>query len=141
MARIVTIDDDEDILFQLRFVLSRAGHEVFPLLKTDRLVDQVRKVAPDLVITDIVMPGLMGGGVYHLLRQELGNSLPIIVSSGTRLRLKGSENDPLIEYCPKPVDYEELLEKIEELLRKRQEIVVGADDDLDELDSAEPDNN
>ncbi|MGC8841038.1 MAG: response regulator transcription factor [Candidatus Sumerlaeaceae bacterium] len=133
----MTIDDDEDILFQLRFVLSRAGHQVYPLLKTDRLIEQVRKVSPDIVVTDIVMPGLMGGAVYHLLRQELGGSLPIIVSSGTRLKIKGADNDPLLDYCPKPVDYDELLQKIDELLRKKHELQLSEDDDFDNLDAAE----
>lgn len=132
MARIVTIDDDEDVLFQLRFVLTRAGHEVFPLLRTDRLAQEVRRVSPDLVITDIVMPGLMGGGVYQLLRRELGPMLPVIVSSGTKLRIRGSENDQLLAYCPKPVDYEELLRVIDELLRKKCEGVTPLADDMDD---------
>ncbi|MCX7625636.1 MAG: response regulator [Candidatus Sumerlaeaceae bacterium] len=133
MARIVTIDDDEDVLFQLRFVLTRAGHEVFPLLRTDRIAHEVRRVSPDLVITDIVMPGVMGGGVYQLLRREIGPQLPIIVSSGTKLRIKGSEKDALLAYCPKPVDYEELLKLIEDLLRKRYETVGPLDSDLDDF--------
>lgn len=138
MARIVTIDDDEDVLFQLRFILTRAGHEVFPLLRTDRLAQEVKRVSPDLVITDIVMPGLMGGGVYHLLRRELGAELPIIVSSGTKLRIRGSEKDRLLAYCPKPVDYEELLRVIEELLRKKCDGMSSIENDMDDCCEEKP---
>jgi len=130
MARILTIDDDEDVLFQLRFVLSRAGHEVFPLLRADRIAEQVKKVAPDIVISDLVMPGIMGGGVYHLLRKELGPQLPIIISSGTKLKIRGSENDPLLAYCPKPVDFDQMLATIDELLQKKQQ----AAEELDDID-------
>lgn len=130
MAKILTIDDDEDVLFQLRFVLSRAGHEVFPLLRADRIAEQVKKVAPDIVISDLVMPGIMGGGVYHLLRKELGPQLPIIISSGTKLKIRGSENDPLLAYCPKPVDFDQMLATIDELLQKKQQ----AAEELDDID-------
>jgi DNA-binding NtrC family response regulator len=130
MARILTIDDDEDVLFQLRFVLSRAGHEVFPLLRADRIAEQVKKVAPDIVISDLVMPGIMGGGVYHLLRKEVGPQLPIIISSGTKLKIRGSENDPLLAYCPKPVDFDQMLVTIDELLQKKQQ----AAEELDDID-------
>jgi DNA-binding NtrC family response regulator len=130
MARILTIDDDEDVLFQLRFVLSRAGHEVFPLLRADRIAEQVKKVAPDIVISDLVMPGMMGGGVYHLLRKEVGPQLPIIISSGTKLKIRGSENDPLLAYCPKPVDFDQMLATIDELLQKKQQ----AAEELDDID-------
>ena len=133
MARIMTIDDEEDILFQLRFVLGRAGHDVLPLLRADRLVEEVRKAAPDLVITDIVMPGLMGGAVYYLLRSKIGDHLPIIVSSGTRLRLKDAENDPLLAYCPKPVDYGELLATIDSLLEKKLQRLEASEQDLDDV--------
>jgi DNA-binding NtrC family response regulator len=128
MARILTIDDDEDVLFQLRFVLSRAGHEVFPLLRADRIAEQVKKVAPDIVISDLVMPGIMGGGVYHLLRKEVGPQLPIIISSGTKLKIRGSENDPLLAYCPKPVDFDQMLVTIDELLQKKQQAAEELDD-------------
>jgi DNA-binding NtrC family response regulator len=130
MARILTIDDDEDVLFQLRFVLSRAGHEVSPLLRADRIAEQVKKVAPDIVISDLVMPGIMGGGVYHLLRKEVGPQLPIIISSGTKLKIRGSENDPLLAYCPKPVDFDQMLVTIDELLQKKQQ----AAEELDDID-------
>lgn len=131
MAKIMTIDDDEDILFQLRYILTRAGHEVLPLLRADRLIEQVRKAKPDLVITDIVMPGIMGGGVYNLIREKIGPHLPIIISSGTRLRLRGTDQDPLVAYCPKPVDFDELNACINELLEKKSRIESG-EEDLDE---------
>ncbi len=128
MARIMTIDDDEDILFQLRFVLTRAGHEVLPLLRADRLIEQIRKSKPDLVITDIVMPGIMGGGIYNLIRENIGHHLPVIISSGTRLRVRGTDQDPLVAYCPKPVDFEDLMARINELLEKKECLEREADD-------------
>jgi len=135
MAKILTVDDDEDVLFQLRFALSRFGHEVFPLARADRLIEQFQKVQPDIVISDIVMPGIMGGGVYGMIRQKLGPHVPVIVSSGTRLKIREGENDPLLAYCPKPVDFEELENTIKMLLERKEALIAGnaSEDDIDDV--------
>jgi len=134
MAKIVIIDDEMDSLIILRTFLTRSGHEVFPLLRAERALQEIELVNPDLVITDIVMPGVMGGTLYDAIRKQLGPSLPVIVSSGTRLRVK-DKNDPLLAYCPKPVDFDELLAAINRLLERRRELfdqgTQNANEDLD----------
>ncbi|MBI3737186.1 response regulator [Candidatus Sumerlaeota bacterium] len=117
MARILTIDDDKDCLAILRGFLMVGKHEPLPLLRADRVVDAVKEVNPDLVITDLMMPGVTGGLVYQAIRKSIGPFMPIIVSSGSNLKLK-LPDDPLVAYCPKPVEMNTLLKAIDELLAK-----------------------
>jgi DNA-binding NtrC family response regulator len=135
MARIMTIDDDEDTLYQLRQWLRRAGHETLPLLRADRIVEEIRAAQPDLIITDVVMPGIMGGGVYSLVREKIGPHMPVIVSSGTRMQIKGGQNDPLLAYCPKPVDYDTLFATIDTLLEKKRRLEEKGQEEVDDFDS------
>lgn len=126
MARILIIDDEKDCLLILQDLLNEAGHQVFPLLRADRIVEQIRSVRPDLIVTDIMMPGVTGGTLYEAIRNEVGPSLPIVISSGVRLRLR--VDDPLVAYCPKPVDFTVLQDTVGELLRK----AMSAADDSSE---------
>lgn len=115
VARILVIDDEKEILVLLQQLLVAAGHEVFPLLRADRVMEQLVAVAPDLVITDIMMPGVTGGTVYSAIREQVGPNLPVIVSTGFKMKLRAE--DPLLAYCPKPLDPELLLDTVQRLLR------------------------
>ena len=117
MAKILIIDDDKDCLVQLRALLVHAGYEVHPMLRADRLLEDMRSIRPDLVITDLMMPGITGGTVYEAIRHEIGPNMPVIISSGTRIRLRIATEDPMLAYCPKPVDFENLRETIKRLLK------------------------
>lgn len=116
MARILIIEDDKDCLIALRLFLMNAGHEVFPMLRAEKAVEEIREAKPDLVITDLMLPGVTGGSVYEAIRREFGPRMPVIVSSGTRMRLRTVRADSLLAYCPKPVDYHDLLKTIDRLL-------------------------
>jgi CheY-like chemotaxis protein len=106
MAKILVIDDDEISLTILRGLLRRQGHEVNVLDRSDRALDYIRDLQPDLVVTDIMMPGSTGGAVYAMIRKKIGAGLPVIVCSATRLRIK--QDDPLLAHLSKPVDSAEL---------------------------------
>lgn len=116
MARILMFDDDRDCLTILSTFLKLGNHEPYPLLRAEQMVQAVEEVNPGLVITDLMMPGMTGGYVYHGIRAKFGPHLPIIVSSGSNLRLK-LPDDPLLDYCPKPVDMGQLLETVNKLLK------------------------
>ena len=108
MARILMFDDDETFLRILALILRDKGHEPFPSMKPEAAVELVRAVKPDLVMTDLMMPGVTGSMVYLAIRKEIGPELPIIICSGTRLKLS-VKVDPKLSYCPKPSDFETLV--------------------------------
>ncbi len=115
MAKILLADDDQDFLEILKNILQKAGYELSLLTSGDEVIDEIIRFDPDLVITDILMPGITGGYVYEEIRRNTGPDLPVIVVSGTKMKLN-VPNDELLKYCPKPVNFPKLLEIIGILL-------------------------
>ena len=115
MAKILLIDDDEDFLEISKKFLQKAGYELSLLTSGVEVIDEIIRFNPDLVITDILMPGITGGYVYEEIRRNTGPDLPVIIISGTKMKLITPE-DKCIDYCPKPINYPLLLEKIKKLL-------------------------
>lgn len=115
MARILIIDDDKEDLFLWRMTLERAEHEVFALAGGGKALERIAARQPDLVITDIMMPGLTGGTIYEMIRSEIGPDLPVILCTGSSLKPRPTE-DPLMQFCLKTDGAETLLEATERLL-------------------------
>jgi two-component system, OmpR family, phosphate regulon response regulator PhoB len=119
MARILVIDDDPDVLAFRKILLGSGGHEVRTLSGAESVVDEVREFRPHLVITDIMMPGLTGGGVCDALRTEFGPELPIIVSSALHVKVRSrKEKDPLLVHLSKAESPEKMLDAVQALLHK-----------------------
>ena len=115
MAKIIAIDDDKNWLNILTLILKNANHEVFPLESGEKIIEVIKKVTPDLVMIDTMMPGISGGAVYRIIRKEIGLNMPIIICSVSKLKISQFK-DILLAYCPKPVDNKKLLETIQKLL-------------------------
>jgi len=118
--RIIIIDDDEDFLEIMNTRLKKEGYEVSSLISGSGLRGEVCEFNPDLVITDILMPGITGAYVYEEIRKICGPDMPVIVSTATRMKLKHIKDD-FLEYCPKPVDFDKLFETIQRLVSLSQE--------------------
>jgi len=82
MSRILVVDDEPDQRFLLRRIFERAGHEVTAATDGAAALKAVRESAPDLVVTDMMMP-IMGG--VELIRQLRGDpataAIPILAAS------------------------------------------------------------
>ena len=83
MAKILLIDDEEQMRFLLTRMLTRDGHEVFVAQDGEEGVQSFYQVNPDLVITDIVMPEKDGLGVIAEILATHPKQ-PIIAMSGGR---------------------------------------------------------
>jgi CheY-like chemotaxis protein len=131
MARILLVDDNKEHLLVFRELLKSGGHEVHLLLSGEQVIGEIQKWDVDLVITDLLMPGLMGGGVYDAIREHVGPHLPVLVVSGTTMKLK--VRDPLLAYCRKPVDADVLLSAVEQLMQatNREQALKSDDPDMD----------
>jgi len=117
MKTLLVIDDNEDFIAMMKTMCDMHDYKMAPLKEGTRAVEAIRKIHPDLVILDIIMPGVMGADVYRAIRNDIGPDLPIIIVSATRMKIK-SAPDPLLDYCPKPVNVDDLVVKIEGLIRK-----------------------
>jgi len=80
MARILLIDDDRNLREVVKFILADKGHEILEAADGEEGLRQFAAEAPDLVLTDIRMPGRDGMEVLRQIRtRNTGTEVPVIV--------------------------------------------------------------
>jgi DNA-binding NtrC family response regulator len=120
MPKLLIIDDDQDFLDMMSQFLSKEKHEISLLSNTDNVIEVIKVFCPDLIISDIMMPGVTGASIYEAIRKNCPKHVPVIICSGTSMKLKRVK-DPLLDYCPKPVDFTKLKETITRLIDQSKE--------------------
>jgi two-component system response regulator MprA len=118
--RILIIEDDEGIVRVLRRALSYEGYTVDTALDGETGLNMARDHHPDLVILDLMLPGMDGIEVCQRLRA--GGSMPIIMltaKDAVQDRVQGLDAGA-DDYMTKPFDLEELLARLRALLRRTQ---------------------
>jgi CheY-like chemotaxis protein len=84
MARILVIEDNEDMRSLLQLLLAREGYEVLVAANGEEGMRQLRAAPAELVITDILMPGIGGLGVLLELQRDFPHVKTIAMSGGFR---------------------------------------------------------
>ncbi len=121
-AKVVIADDDDDIRRLVQITVSNAGCEVTATSDGESALEAVRKIKPDLVILDVLMPRMDGWEVAKELKKDPATqAIPIMF-----LTSKGQEHDVLegfeaggMDYVVKPFSPRELQARIRSLLAKR----------------------
>ncbi|MGD2048779.1 MAG: response regulator [Chloroflexota bacterium] len=122
---VLVVDDEPTARSMLRLILVRAGFEVLEAKDGYEALEQVKRYIPDLMLLDIMMPGMDGFTVCETLReQERTADLPIIMLSAradpesinTGLRVGATK------YLTKPVTPDELTRHVREVLSIEGEI-------------------
>jgi two-component system alkaline phosphatase synthesis response regulator PhoP len=120
--QILIVDDDEDILNFLSYNVTNAGYEVFTACNGSEALALAQKHRPDLILLDLMMPGIDGIEVCTELRQKKGHYQPLIVFLTARAEdysqvaaLEAGGDD----YIVKPIRPRLLITKIESLLRRK----------------------
>ena len=120
LHKIWIADDDEAIRIVLEETLNEAGFETQVFKTGDGLVKQLESESPDLIITDIQMPGMLG---YDVLKHINNNfeDLPVIVMTAFADMQAAVESfgGGAFEYIPKPFDLEEALQIVERALEDK----------------------
>jgi len=118
--RILVVDDDPEIVSFVKRGLAYEGYTVDTAADGKEALTKARDREPDLVILDIMMPGIDGIEVAKRLRQ--GGDVPILM-----LTAKGTVADKVTgfesgadDYLVKPFAFDELLARVRALLRRRQ---------------------
>jgi len=116
--RVLIIDDDTKLRNLLREYLEENGFLVFSLEDGSGAIETIEKESPDIVILDVMMPGIGGLDVLKEITQKY--SLPVIM-----LTAKGEETDRIIglelgadDYIPKPFNPRELLARMRAVMRR-----------------------
>ena len=116
--RILVVDDDPMVATTIQRVLRPEGYDVDVALGGAAAIERAREQRPDLVVLDLMMPGIDGFEVCRQLRAS-GN-LPILMltaRSGTADRVRGLDTGA-DDYLVKPFAYAELLARVRALLRR-----------------------
>ncbi len=87
MARIVVADDDPDILSIVTMSLEAMGHEVSRATNGQEAVDVTRAIHPDLVVMDLMMPGVDGYEATSILKASpTTSSIPVLALTAKAMR-------------------------------------------------------
>jgi len=120
MNRILLVDDEEMVLQYLSKRLKKHNYDVVTCLSGEKALEKVKALDFDMVILDVILPGIDGYEVCRRLKSDKKTSgiMVLILSVRKTLeeRLKGYEVEA-DDYITKPYDPEELLAKIQILLR------------------------
>jgi CheY-like chemotaxis protein len=119
MKKILVVDDEDDIRRFLELVLGEKGYEVLTASSGEEALTRVQGVRPDLVLLDIMMPGLDGWEVLELLKRDPATAdIPVaILSARTETSAPSFWRDKgAVEYITKPFALLTLFTKLQEIL-------------------------
>ena len=125
MAKILVVEDEESFSEALAYLLGREGFDVTVADSGPKAIEEFDRVGADLVLLDLMLPGLSGTEVCRQLRQR--SDVPIIM-----LTAKDSEVDKVVglelgadDYVTKPYSSRELVARIRAVLRRNSDLGDG----------------
>jgi len=129
MARVLVVDDEATLVDTIRYNLRREGYEVQVAGEGNEAIRLARASSPDLVVLDLMLPGLDGLEVCRQLRRE--STVPILM-----LTAKDDEVDKIVglevgadDYMTKPFSMRELLARVRAMLRRSRMAQQATDAD------------
>jgi DNA-binding response OmpR family regulator len=122
--KILVVDDEEDILELVRYNLLKEGYQVVCVTSGELALKEAKEGSPDLILLDLMLPGLDGLDVCRRLKSDpLTNIIPIIM-----LTAKGEEADIVTglelgadDYITKPFSPRVLLARLKACFRRRRQ--------------------
>lgn len=131
---ILVVDDETRIARMIRMNLEHDGYEVIEANSGQQALDMVRSRMPNLVILDVMMPGLDGYETLQILREI--SQVPVIM-----LTAKSEEEDRIRglelgadDYVTKPFSPRELMSRVKAVLRRTEGNAGGSDSDVIQVD-------
>jgi len=125
VAKILLVEDDARIIGFIKRGLEAEGYTVDVAENGHDALTMARETAYPLIVLDRMLPGLDGMEVCHVLRREQRNSLVLMLTAKDSLQdkiegLKGGADD----YLTKPFAFDELIARMEALLRRAPTLVM-----------------
>jgi two-component system phosphate regulon response regulator PhoB len=122
-ARILVVDDEHDLLELLRYSLSREGYSVTCLDSGEKVFEEIQTRSPDLMILDIMLPGVDGLDICRMVKSSAATMhVPILMLSA-----KSEDSDVVTglelgadDYLTKPFSPRVLVARVKKILRKTQ---------------------
>ena len=119
MKKILIVDDEQDIVESLKFVLESCGYTCYCAYNGEDGLKLAREIVPDLIILDVMMPRINGYKISRLLKFDAKyKNIPILMVTA-----RSQEEDKLIgeetgadEYITKPFDLDFVVQRVNEYL-------------------------
>ena len=121
MTRVLVVEDEQSLREPLVYLLEKEGYEVLDAADGNAAIDLFKANNPDIVLLDLMMPGMSGNEVCRVIRQT--SNVPVIM-----LTAKDSEIDKVVgleigadDYVTKPYSTRELLARMKAVLRRNSD--------------------
>ena len=126
---ILIVDDEEDIIELIKYNLKNEGYAILTATTGEQAIKIAKNARPDLVVLDLMLPGIDGLEVTrHLKKNDDTMDIPIVMVTA-----KGEESDVVTglelganDYLSKPFSPRELTARIRAILRRRRKSIPGA---------------
>ena len=121
---ILVVEDDQNISELLRLYLEKEGYTVNIADDGGKGVELYRRLKPDLVLLDLMLPVLDGWGVLRAIRQDGKTPVIMLTAKGETIDKVAGLKQGADDYLTKPFEMKELLARVEAVLRR-----AGGEDD------------
>ncbi len=125
MTRVLVVEDEPNLREPLVYLLEKEGYQVLEAADGNAAIENFKKHSPDLILLDLMLPGISGNEVCRLIRLE--SQVPIIM-----ITAKDTEIDKVVgleigadDYVTKPYSTRELLARMKAVLRRGAESPVS----------------
>lgn len=116
MAKIMIVDDEPDVVVLVDHILSSVGHEIIGAKNGRVALEKLKEVRPDLILLDLMMPGLNGWETLDLIRKQDGlKDVPVAMLTAKSLTPETAERDDieeLVDYIQKPFTKDSLIKRV-----------------------------
>ncbi len=127
MASILVVDDEEDMLRTIAYNLERAGHEVTCASSGAAALERLAEHTPDLIISDVMMPGMDGLAFCAAVRTRSASALTpflFVTAKGQPADKYAGLRAGADDYVTKPFDLADLLARVNGRLEHRKRIAA-----------------
>ncbi|MCK4859001.1 MAG: response regulator [Candidatus Omnitrophica bacterium] len=120
--KILVVDDEESIVELLGYNLKKEGFKVIGALDGEKALDLAKTANPNLIILDLMLPGLHGYEVLRLLKKNMHLShIPVVILSAKTLEEDIDKGIQLgaNDYVTKPFSVAEIVIRVREILERK----------------------
>ncbi len=118
--RIMVVDDEQDIITLVAAIFEREGYEVITAMSGQECLDKLEKAKPDLILLDMMMPGMSGREVCEKIRANpKTKNLKLAFVTVARFSEVGKEKLKgmnVLDYITKPFDNADLTKRVKKML-------------------------
>ena len=123
MFKIVVVEDEEQLNQLFSRTLTRSGYEVYSALDAEQGFDILDKESIDLIISDVMMPGMNGFEFVRCLREaQINMPILMITAKGDILDMQNGFMSGVDDYLVKPINLQEMLLRVQALLRRAKSV-------------------